>query len=158
MRGQATSIFSESKWPKLRWRSRTPKPAESILWYMFDANLLITALICDELSCGRDKVYGRTYGQTTATTIPLWPERSTVKIIAFMVYFKRNSSAPAIELHLLCNQKLILNLQEYNKYNSINKKNKNSANQQNKKIFHSAVGGLCVRYIILFQKEHSPYW
>ena len=58
-------------------------PAESIPGCMFGANLAILALICDELSCGQGKVYGRTDGhadgrtdgQTQATTIPLRPER-----------------------------------------------------------------------------------
>ena len=50
-------------------------PAESIPGDMFDANLAIPAQICDELSCGQGKVYG----QTQATTIPLWPERPSGK-------------------------------------------------------------------------------
>ena len=60
-------------------------PAESIPWCMFGANLVIPTEICDELSCGQGKVYGRTDGrtdgrtadgQTQATTIPLRLERS----------------------------------------------------------------------------------
>ena len=58
-------------------------PTESIPWCMFGANLVISAQICDDLSCGQGKVYGRmdgrtdwwTDGRTQATTIPLWPER-----------------------------------------------------------------------------------
>ena len=66
-------------------------PAESISGCMFGANLVIPAQMCDELSCGKGKVYGRTDGQTDrqtdrqtdgrtdgqthATTIPLGPER-----------------------------------------------------------------------------------
>ena len=42
---------------------------------MFGANLVIPAQICDELSCGQGKVYGRTDGQMQATTILLRPER-----------------------------------------------------------------------------------
>ena len=37
-------------------------PTESIPWCMFGANLVIPAQICDELSCGQGKVYGRTEG------------------------------------------------------------------------------------------------
>ena len=40
---------------------------------------MIPAEICEELSYGQGKVYGRTdrrtYGQTQSTTIPLRPER-----------------------------------------------------------------------------------
>ena len=54
-------------------------PAESIPGCMFGANLVIPSQICDELSCGQGKVYGRTDrrtgGQTKATTVPLRPER-----------------------------------------------------------------------------------
>ena len=35
-------------------------PTESIPWYMFGANLVIPAKICDELSCGQGKVYRQT--------------------------------------------------------------------------------------------------
>ena len=45
---------------------------------MFRANLVIPAVICDELLCGQGKVYrgtdGWTDGQTQATTIPVRPE------------------------------------------------------------------------------------
>ena len=54
-------------------------PTESIPRCMFGANLVIPAQICDELSCGQGKVYGRTDGQTLATTIPLRPEISRGK-------------------------------------------------------------------------------
>ena len=46
-------------------------PAKSIPRCMFGANLVIPAQICDELSCGKGKVYGQTDGQTQATAIPL---------------------------------------------------------------------------------------
>ena len=36
--------------------------------YCFGANLLIPAQICDELSCGQGKVYGRTDGRTDRQT------------------------------------------------------------------------------------------
>ena len=53
--------------------------AGSIPGCMFGANLVIPAKICDELSCGQTKVYGRTDGrrdgQRQAMTIPRWPER-----------------------------------------------------------------------------------
>ena len=48
---------------------------KSVPWCMFGANLAIPAQICDELSCGQEKVYGQTDGQTQATTIPFRPER-----------------------------------------------------------------------------------
>ena len=35
-------------------------PAKSISWYMFGANLVIPAQICDELSCRQGKVYRQT--------------------------------------------------------------------------------------------------
>ena len=35
---------------------------------MFDANLVIPAQICDELSCGQSKVYGQTDRQTDRQT------------------------------------------------------------------------------------------
>ena len=54
-------------------------PAESVPGCIFGENLVIPVQICDELSCGQAKVYGRTDGrtdgQTQATTIPLRPER-----------------------------------------------------------------------------------
>ena len=75
------SYNSESKWPKWPWRSRSITPifntnrehAEMHVWY----KLVIPAQICDDLSCGQSKIYGRTAtdGQTQATTIFLRPER-----------------------------------------------------------------------------------
>ena len=76
-------------------------PAESIPGCIFGAYLMILDQICDELSCGKNKVYGRTErwmdrrpdsqtdGQMQAMTIPLWPERPRGKnasenIICFM--------------------------------------------------------------------------
>ena len=50
-------------------------PAESNPGCISGVNLLIPAQICDELSCGQCKVYGRTDGRTRATTLPLRPER-----------------------------------------------------------------------------------
>ena len=43
-------------------------PAESILWFMFGANLVIPAKICDELSCRQGKVYGQTDGRMDGRT------------------------------------------------------------------------------------------
>ena len=45
-------------------RSPFSIPAESVPGCMFDANLVISAQICDELLCGQTKVYGRTDRQT----------------------------------------------------------------------------------------------
>ena len=42
--------------------------AESIPRCMFGANLVILDQICDELSCGQGKVYGRTDGRTDGQT------------------------------------------------------------------------------------------
>ena len=57
--------------------------AGSIPWCMFGANLLIPAQICDDLSCGQGKIYGRTVRQTErqtqATTIPLHLKEQWVK-------------------------------------------------------------------------------
>ena len=60
-------------------------PAENIPWCTFGTNLVIQAQICDELSCGQGKVYGRTDGRMDGRTdgrtdrqtkaIPLRPER-----------------------------------------------------------------------------------
>ena len=49
-------LEGQGQWPLF---SITTK---SIPWCMFGANLVISAQICDELSCGQGKVYGRTDG------------------------------------------------------------------------------------------------
>ena len=73
-------------------------PAESIPGCMFGANLVILSQICDELSCGQDKVYGRTDGETDgqmqATTISLQPER--VKITHCRLCWLRSQSSYGI--------------------------------------------------------------
>ena len=43
-------------------------PTENIPWCMFGANLVIPVQVCDELSCGQGKVYGRTDGRTDRRT------------------------------------------------------------------------------------------
>ena len=43
-------------------------PTESVIRCMFGANLVIPAQICDELSCGKGKVYGQTDGRTDRQT------------------------------------------------------------------------------------------
>ena len=56
-------ILSQNGQNDLEDQSQSPlfsKPTESIPWCMFGANLVIRAQICDELSCGQGKVYGRT--------------------------------------------------------------------------------------------------
>ena len=45
-------------------------PAESAPWCMFGANLVNSAQICDELSCGQGKVYGQTDGRTDGKRCP----------------------------------------------------------------------------------------
>ena len=64
-------------------------PTKSIPWCMFGANLVIQAQICEELSCGQSKFYGRTDGrtdgQTEATIIPLWPERYHFHFISITI-------------------------------------------------------------------------
>ena len=66
-------IEGQGQWPPFSI------PAEGIPGCMFGANLVILTQICDELSCGQDKVYGRTDGRTDGRTqapaIPLRPER-----------------------------------------------------------------------------------
>ena len=49
-------LESQGQWPPFSI------PAESIPGYMFAANLVIPAQICEELSCGQGKVYRRTDG------------------------------------------------------------------------------------------------
>ena len=68
-RGQAKfpRILSQNGQHDLEGQGQWPLfsiPTETIPWCMFGANLVIPAQICDELSCGQDKVYGRTDGRT----------------------------------------------------------------------------------------------
>ena len=77
-------LEGHGQWPAFSTRT------ESIAWYMFGANLVILAQICDELSCGQGKVYGQTDGRvdglTQSTTIPLWPEMPWGnKIISYVI-------------------------------------------------------------------------
>ena len=51
-------LEGQGQWPPLSI------PADSIQWCMFDANLVIPAQICDELSHGKGKVYGWMDGRT----------------------------------------------------------------------------------------------
>ena len=54
-------ILSQNGQYELEGRSKWPPfliPAESVLWCMFGANLVILAQICDGLLCGQGKVYG----------------------------------------------------------------------------------------------------
>ena len=55
-------IEGEGQWPPFSI------PAENIPGYIFGTNLVIPAQICDELSCGQDKFYGRTDGRTERRT------------------------------------------------------------------------------------------
>ena len=68
-------------------RHRLSISAGSIPWCMFGANLLIPAQICDELSCGQGKIFGRadrqTDRQTQATTIPFDLKEHGVKWTAW---------------------------------------------------------------------------
>ena len=93
----------KSKWPKWlrkhgQW-STFSIPAESIPRCMFGANLVILDQICDDLSFGQGKVYGRKDGrrdvQTQATTIPLRPERSGVKSNIGLKLWSWGGTAPA---------------------------------------------------------------
>ena len=60
-------ILSQNSQNDLQCQGQGPPfsiPAESIPGSISDANLVILAQICHELSCGQDKVYGRTDWQT----------------------------------------------------------------------------------------------
>ena len=68
LRGQAEfpRILRQNDQNDLEGQGQLPLfsiPTESIPWYMFGANLVIPAQICDELSSGQGKVYRQTDGQ-----------------------------------------------------------------------------------------------
>ena len=69
MRTNQISQKCDSKWPKSHrrsmWMTSISIPAESIPGCMLDTNLVIPAQICEELSCGQGKVYGRTDRRTS---------------------------------------------------------------------------------------------
>ena len=57
-------IFSQNGQNDLEGKGQWPQfslPAASIPGHVLGANLVIPPQICDELSCGQDKVYGRTF-------------------------------------------------------------------------------------------------
>ena len=66
-----------------------PIIAASIQGCMFCANLVTSAEICDELSCGQGTVYGRTHGRTQPTTKQFVMTCQRVNLIDdIQVYFK----------------------------------------------------------------------
>ena len=72
-------------------------PTESIPWCMFGANLVIPTQICDELSCGQGKVYGRTVGQTDRRRQRQYPfglkgQRVKTEYLERMIGMKANTN------------------------------------------------------------------